>query len=154
MSVDHATVVFFDASSLIAAAGSPQGGSGFLLSLCQRELLTGAVSDAVLVEAERNVMNKLGPVALATYDQLVEQTALNIMPVPAPPQLATWPSINAKDRPVVASAVAAQASFLITLDRGLITQANQTNLPVTVLTPEQFIKSVLPDHVDYPRLRP
>jgi len=47
MTIDQDTVVFFDASCLIAAAGSTSGGSGFLLSLCARGLLQGAVSPAL-----------------------------------------------------------------------------------------------------------
>lgn len=54
MNIDRNTLLFFDASCLIAAAGSPTGGSGFLLALCARGLLRAACSQPVLVEAERN----------------------------------------------------------------------------------------------------
>jgi hypothetical protein len=64
MTFDAETRLFFDASCLIAAAGSPSGGSGFVLSLCQRSLLRGAISPPVLIEARRNVRDKLGPEAL------------------------------------------------------------------------------------------
>ncbi|MBI2942103.1 MAG: hypothetical protein HYY04_16860 [Chloroflexi bacterium] len=48
MTIDLTTILFFDASCLIAAAGSPTGGSGFLLSLggagasARRDLATSA----------------------------------------------------------------------------------------------------------------
>jgi hypothetical protein len=60
MIIDRNTILFFDSSCLIAAAGSPTGGSGFLLSLCARGVLKAAVSQYVLLEAQRNVQTKLG----------------------------------------------------------------------------------------------
>lgn len=77
MNIDQTTLVFFDASCLIAAAGSPSGGSGFLLSLCRRGLLGAAVSQPVLLEAERNIGKRRGPEELETYhrpDTHLEQT--------------------------------------------------------------------------------
>ncbi len=71
MTIDRQTLLFFDASCLIAAAGSPNGGSGFLLSLCALGLLRAAVSQLVLVEAERHVFADLGPQALENYDNIV-----------------------------------------------------------------------------------
>jgi predicted nucleic acid-binding protein len=55
MIIDSNTLLFFDSSCLIAAAGSPTGGSGFLLSLCGRQFLKVAISQAVLLEAQRNI---------------------------------------------------------------------------------------------------
>ncbi len=75
--------MFFDASCLTAAAGSPEGGSGFLLRQCRRGFLTAAVSEAVLVEAERNVINKMGAAALANYDRLVVRLDKIVMPAPS-----------------------------------------------------------------------
>jgi hypothetical protein len=49
--IDRHTLLFLDASPLIAAAGSPAGGPGFLLSLCARGYLKAAVSQPVLLEA-------------------------------------------------------------------------------------------------------
>lgn len=60
MTIDRSTLLFFDASCLIAAAGSPTGGSAFLLSMCAAGFLRGAVSEAVLVEIERHVVMDLG----------------------------------------------------------------------------------------------
>jgi hypothetical protein len=71
MRIDRQTLVFFDASCLIAAAGSPSGGAGspsggagFLVSVCASGFLRAAVSRPVLFEAERNVLAKLRPEVL------------------------------------------------------------------------------------------
>jgi hypothetical protein len=43
MVIDRDTLLFFDASCLLAAAGSSTGGSAFLLSVCIRGFLKAAV---------------------------------------------------------------------------------------------------------------
>src|SRR5436305_778827 len=82
MPIDRETLLFFDASCLIAAAGSQTGGSAFLLSVCARGFLKAAVSQPVLLEAERNVFDNLGAEALARYYRLVATTPLKMVPLP------------------------------------------------------------------------
>jgi hypothetical protein len=67
MKINRNTLLFFDASCLIAAAGSPSGGSGFLLSLCGRGYLQAVVSQPVLIEAQRNIQNKIGADAVKRF---------------------------------------------------------------------------------------
>jgi len=154
MIVDRTTRLFFDASCLIAAAGSPTGVSGFLLSLCVRRLLRGTVSQAVLLEAERNILSKLRPQALDTYHNLLQTVHLNMAPIPPVPLESAWlQEVNAKDVHVVASTLAAKATFVLTLDRTLAIEINRTALPIEALTPADFIRNVLPGHVNYPTLR-
>lgn len=158
MIVDHSTLLFFDASCLIArepsGRGSPSGGSGFLLALCATNRLRGAVSQYVLLEAERNITSKLGSEALRNYRRLLLQAPLVMAPVPQPSPRQLWRRVvNAKDAHVVAAALAIKAPFLLTLDRGLLDQISQTALALEVLTPGDFIRTVLPRHADYPGLR-
>jgi len=61
--------------------------------------------------------------------------------------------VTQKDQHVIASALAAHAPFLITLDKPFTTQVNDAGLPITALSPGDFIKTFLPQHSDYPRLR-
>ena len=154
MTIDRQTLLFFDASCLIAAAGSPNGGSGFLLSLCALGLLQAAVSQLVLVEAERHVFSDLGPQALENYDIIVSRIPKQILPVPSEAELEAYRGlVTQKDQHVIASALAAQAPFLVTLDKPLTTQVNDAALSITALSPGDFIKTFLPEHSDYPQLR-
>lgn len=82
MRIDRDTLVFFDASCLVAAAGSPTGGSGFLLSLCARRLLRGAISHMVLLEAEHSIQAKLSPLVLSHFHELLQVVPLVVTPVP------------------------------------------------------------------------
>ena len=154
MIVDENTLLFFDASCLIAAAGSPTGGSGFLLSLCARNLLRGAVSQAVLLEAERNVRTKLNPHALNTYHDLLQVIPFTLAPVPRITADPAWlQMINAKDTHVVAAALIIGAPHVLTLDRELAEQINRAELPIQALSPGEFIRTILPHHVKSPSLR-
>ena len=85
MTLTRNSLLFFDATCLIAAAGSPTGGSGFLVSVCQAGFLKACSSPSVLVEAERNITAKLPPVALATYH--LQLAATPIILVSTPPRL-------------------------------------------------------------------
>ncbi len=154
MTIDWTTRVFFDASCLIAAAGSPSGGSGFLLSLCQRGLLQGAVSQPVLLETERNLRKKHGPAELQTYHRLIALIPLILVPLPAIADRQRYAArVGDKDEHVLAAALECQAPFLITLDVKLAERVNQALRPIRALSPGAFITNVLPEHVDFPEVR-
>ncbi len=148
MTLDRTTLVFFDASCVIAAAGSPSGGSGFLLSLCAKGYLQAVVSTYVLAEASRNIQANLKAEAWANYQVLLTTTPFLMAPVPTP--LPAMPPINAKDVHVVAAAAAVATAYLLTLDKGLLAEVNRAQLAFPALTPGTFIKTVLPTHVEYP----
>jgi predicted nucleic acid-binding protein len=154
MTIDQRTLIFFDASCLIAAAGSPLGGSGFLLSLCAHGWIKGVVSHLVLQEAEHNIETKLGERALSRYHSLLKLVPFLVAPIPPISRQPSWlQRVNAKDVHVVAAVSAVAAPYLLTLDRQLITQINQATLQLYALTPGDFIQKVLPTHLDYPELR-
>lgn len=149
--VDRNTLLFFDASCLIAAAGSSSGGSSLLLSLCARGFLRAAVSQPVLLEAERNIAGKLCAEALSAYHRLVALTPMVVVPVPLEPERRAYrAAVGEKDEHVVAAALYATADFLLTLDKKLANRVNEAGLGVSALSPGDFIKSVLPEHADYP----
>lgn len=154
MTVDPETLVFFDASCLIAAAGRPTGGSGWVLSLCARRLLVAVVSQPVLLEAEANVRAKLGDHALNVYHRLLEATPMIVALVP---QLGERDDlreiVSAKDAHVLAAAANVDAAYLLTLDKRLAQTVNAALPRPQAMSPGEFITSVLPSHPDAGRLR-
>jgi predicted nucleic acid-binding protein len=156
MSIDRATLLFFDASCLIAASGSPTGGSAFLLALCLRELLRAAVSEPVLVEAERNIRLKLGADALAAYHHLLDVTPLIIAPIPPMPEI-EWRRFagiaGEKDAHVMAAATAVGAAYILTLDKLLEARINDSGLRTVAISPKRFIQTLLPTHPEFPTVR-
>lgn len=151
MAVDADTLLFFDASCLIVATGSPTGGSGFLTTLCQRHFLEGAVSSPVLTEARRNVREKLSAEALERYFRLVVLTPFRLVPVPPPRVLADCASlVGPKDAHVLAAALAV---YLLMLDKKLAERINGADSDVQAISPGDFIKTVLPRRPDYRSFR-
>lgn len=153
MTITRNTLLFFDAASLIAAAGSPTGGSGFLLSVCQAGFLKACSSPSVLVEAERNIRAKLPAAALATYHLQLAATPLILVSPPPRGIIQQHEPIFGKDAHVVASSLAAQAAYLLTLDRPLIQKIEEAGLVLTALTPGDFIQTVLPTHSEFTSIR-
>jgi predicted nucleic acid-binding protein len=151
MTIDHTTSLFFDASCLIAAAGSPAGGSGFLMSLCEKGHLRAVTSTYVMAEAARNIQARMKPMAWANYQALLISVPFVVAPIPNP--LPNLPPVNAKDLHVVAAAIASGCAYLLTLDKGLLIEANRAKPGFPTLLPGDFIKTVLPTHLDFPNLR-
>jgi predicted nucleic acid-binding protein len=154
MRIDRHSLLFFDAACLIAAAGSPSGGSGFLLYLCQRGLLRGAVSPIVLWEAETNITAKLPPSVIAGFHRLVALTPFVIAPPPSPAEIRHFQAlVNPKDAHVAAAAIAAKAPYLLSLDRPFLREVEAAPIAIQGFTPGAFITTVLPTHPDAARLR-
>lgn len=153
-SVDRDTRLFFDASCLIAAAASPSGGSGFLWSLVERRELRAVVSQAILTETETNLVRTFPPPALARHRRQMIAGAPELTAIPrldVSPR--RFPTINAKDEHVVAAAVTAGVSLIITLDQPLAREINRARLTVQARSPGDFIVHVLPSHPSFASLR-
>jgi predicted nucleic acid-binding protein len=60
---------------------------------------------------------------------------------------------NKKEVHVVAAAPEVRAAFLVTLDKGHVLEVNKSGLVFQALSPGEFIKVMLPNHVDYPSTR-
>ena len=126
--LDPSSRLFFDASCLIAAAASPNGGSGFLWSLCERGLLHAVVSQAVLTEADTNLANKISIEARIRHHLQRQAGAPLIAAIPrldVTPR--RYPGINVKDEHVIAAAIAGEAQVVLTLDRPLEREINRAN---------------------------
>ena len=98
--------LFIDASVFIAAAGSPEGGSSFVLRLCKQGHFRAVCTKLVLLEAERNIRRKLGAEALLRfYRDLAELDPLVEAP-PSPEEIAACePLVGEKDAHVLAAAL-------------------------------------------------
>jgi predicted nucleic acid-binding protein len=152
--VDRTTLIFFDASCIVAACGSPTGGSGFVLSLCRRQLLRGAASYPVLEEAARNIASHFEPAVLARYFRLTRDTPLTIVPAIDETVTAFWSDyMGEKDAHVTAAAEAIDATYLLTLDKRLAAGVRRSGSTLYALSPGEFINAHLIHHPDREGLR-
>ena len=153
MSVDPSTQLFFDATCLFAASHSPSGGSAYLVLVCSHGFLQAVVSPEILVEAERNLIEKSTPDAFTRYRHLLASIPLRLMSAPDEPSVLRHASAFFEDAHVVASAIESGAHYLITLDRRLARRIDQAQLPIVAVSPRQFLQEVLPNHPEYVRIR-
>lgn len=109
--------VFLDTSVLLAGLASPTGASSMILALAEAELITLVVSEQVLVEAERNLQEKL-PRAISEYRRFLIACPLDKAAAPTAADVAVAREIlHPKDASILAAAVAAQVDYLVTLNR-------------------------------------
>lgn len=153
MVVGPATPLFFDASCLFTAADSPEGGSAYLLDVCTRGYLRAVVSPDVLVEAERNILDKLDAEAFSRYRHLLASTPFHLVSPPSEPVVRRYERAFFEDAHVVAAALASQAQFLITLDQALERRVKQAGVAVMAISPKAFLQTVLPHHRDFAKIR-
>ena len=137
--------LFLDASVLIAAAGSPDGGSALLLEIGQTKNIPVLVTRLILREAERNIRMKLSEKALIRFYKIIADLDPEVIPVPTDEDLAAASEIVAtKDAHVLAGARKGKATHLVTLDRKHFLGDDQRErvLPVVACTPGELLRSL------------
>jgi predicted nucleic acid-binding protein len=143
--------VFLDASVLITAAASPDGGSSLVLEVCQGCYFHAATTRKVLLESQRNIRKKLSRDVLLRFYKEIAGLKAEIVYTATKEELSQYDGIIAiKDRHIIASAIKSDSDFLITLDRNHFqTEAiKKANLPVTIMTPKEFLEWVKEKYQD------
>jgi len=108
--------VFMDANVLFAAAISPEGRSAALFLLAKRKMCTLLSSMHAMTEARRNLESRY-PDALGRLEQPIH--ALTVVPEASSSRVA-WAhqqGLPGEDAPILAAAIEARASVLVTGDR-------------------------------------
>ena len=132
--------VFIDADVLFAAAasGSEHGASLMVLRLGEITLLDLYTSEQVIAEVERNLARKL-PAALALF-RLLAQKSLQVLPDPAPHQLAAYEGqADPKDLPILVCALQAESAWLLTFNTRHFRPAAAS---IRVAPPGTFIQEI------------
>ena len=133
--------VFLDTSALIAGIASSGGAARAVLQLAEIGLIEVIVSRQVIVEADRNIEEKL-PKMLDDYREFMELLSPVLIDDPRQKEVERFLKvINYDDAPILASAVGSGADFLITWDRKHFIGKNihiQSNLKI--VTQGEFLK--------------
>ena len=133
--------VFLDTSALIAGVASSKGAARAVLQLAEVGLIEVIVSKQVIVEADRNIEEKI-PEMLNEYREFIK--ILNPLLVDDPCQKECekyLKVINSVDAPILAAAVGSGADFLITWDKKHFMRKNiQTHSNFKIVTPGEFLK--------------
>ncbi len=135
--------LFLDASVLIAAAGSRSGASSLILTLCRHGSAKAVGSRLILLEAERNIRDKLGEDILLRFYQEIAGLDLDLVETPTTQEITAQSRIiDPKDAHVLAAALKGGAKALLTLDRKhfLTPRLLRAGLPFLIMTPGDYLR--------------
>lgn len=134
--------IFLDSSVLIAASASNVGASHAVIVMAEIGLIKAIVSEQVIEECERNLQKKL-PQSLETFRLIISKISPEILPQPSFNEFKQWINIiEAKDAPILAAAITAKVTRLLTLNTKDFTP-NVSNLSnLRLQTPGQFVQEV------------
>jgi len=127
-----------DSSVLIAAFLSAAGASRVLVRHAQTRTFLLVLSDAIIVEVQRNLLRLGVPARTATrYLRVLRKFSLIVHPVSIPRVIHDHPPDDA----ILACAHAGRADVLVTLDRRHLLPL-KTYRGVTILLPGDFLKDL------------
>jgi predicted nucleic acid-binding protein len=141
--------VFLDSNVLLSGLFSERGAPRIILDLLTLDLpvLAGATGQYNLVEVERNLRKKM-PEALSLYHEYLPRLGLEVVALPARDTVRSMAGdIAEKDIPVLASAIACGADYLITGDKKDFARLkrSQQRYNLTIVSPSEFIETVFPN---------
>ena len=140
--------VFLDSNVILTGLLSERGAPRILLDLLSLRLplLIGSTGRYNLIEIERNLKKKM-PRLLFLYKAYLPKLNLKVIPLPRPEDIRDFSGqIAEKDIPVLISAIRSKADFLVTGDKQHFGKMKELDkYPFHVLTPSEFIDSILPE---------
>jgi len=140
--------VFLDSNVILSGLLSERGAPCIILDLLSLRLpfLIGSTGRYNLIEIERNLKNKM-PSLLVLYKAYLPKLNLKVIPLPRAEDIRDFSGqIAEKDIPVLISAIRSEAVFLVTGDKQHFGKMKELDkYPFHVVTPSEFIDSILPE---------
>lgn len=134
---------FLDANVLFTAAYSPDGLSALIIEAGAARRVVVLTSLLAILEARRNLEAKR-PVALPAFERHLRVIEVVADPSPSDVDRLTPAELAADDRPILAAAIAAGATRLVTGDQrdfgGWMSHSH--GLGVQIMTPRQFLGEI------------
>jgi uncharacterized protein len=140
--------VFLDSNVILSGLLSERGAPRILLDLLSLRLpfLIGSTGRYNLIEIERNLKKKM-PGLFPLFKDYLPKLNLKVIPLPRPGDVRGFSGqIAEKDVPVLVSAIQSKADFLVTGDKQHFGKMKGIGeYPFQVVTPSDFIDSILPE---------
>ncbi len=140
--------VFLDSNVLLSGLFSDKGAPRIILDLLTLNLpiLAGATGRYNLMEVERNLKKRM-PSAMPLYHEYLPKLGLEVVALPSQETIRSMAGIIAeKDIPVLASAIACRAEYLITGDKKDFDRLKKDKrYDLRIVSPSEFIETVFPD---------
>jgi predicted nucleic acid-binding protein len=140
--------VFLDSNVILSGLLSERGAPRIMLDLLSLGLpfLMGATGRYNLIEIERNLKKKM-PNLLPLFKAYLPKLNLKVIPLPRPEEVRDFSGqIAEKDIPVLISAIRSKVDFLVTGDKQHFGKMKELDkYPFHVVTPSEFLESILPE---------
>ena len=149
MAPERRCKVFLDSNVLLSGLFSDKGAPRIILDLLTigMPILVGATGRYNLIEVERTLKNKM-PGVLPFYHHYLLKLGLEIVALPTLEMVKSLSGVIAdKDIPVLASAIACGAEYLVTGDKkdfGKLKKA-QPKYNLMIVSSSEFIEKVFPN---------
>jgi predicted nucleic acid-binding protein len=142
----HPIKVFLDSNVILSGLLSDRGAPRLILDVLSLRLpaLQGATGEYNILEIERNLARKM-PNLLPIYRKYLPLLDLEIVPLPAPETIVGMAGQSVdKDLPVLASAAACRADYLVTGDKKDFAKAKESGeYCFQIVSPAEFLAGVL-----------
>jgi predicted nucleic acid-binding protein len=142
----HPVKVFLDSNVILSGLLSDRGAPRLILDVLSLRLpaLQGATGEYNILEIERNLARKM-PNLLPIYRKYLPLLDLEIVPLPAPETIVGMAGQSVdKDLPVLASAAACRADYLVTGDKNDFAKAKESGeYCFQIVSPAEFLAGVL-----------
>ena len=128
-----------------------------ILEACRLGGFQACTSAGILREAEENIKESFPHSTFLRFLAILTEIAWDIGPLLPVTQIERYFNVvHPKDAHVIASAVAARAEFLLTLDKMhlLTDHLRNSDLPVIIVSPAEFIRGYYHLHEEYPSALP
>ena len=138
--------VFLDSNVILSGLLSDRGAPRLILDVLSLRLpvLQGATGKYNILEIERNLARKM-PNLVPIYRKYMPLLDLEIVPLPSPETIEAMAGQSAdKDIPVLASAAACHADYLVTGDKKDFAKAKESGeYCFQIVSPAEFLAGVL-----------
>ena len=135
--------IFLDSIVILSGLLSSTGAPRIILDILTLSLpgVIGLTGRYNLIEIERNIKKK-APAILPVYDEYLPKLRLEIVPVPAPADIARYRGIVAdKDTPVLVSAIKGRTDFLVTGDKKHFDKIKRRQaIHCRIVNPSEFLE--------------
>jgi predicted nucleic acid-binding protein len=142
----HPVKVFLDSNVILSGLLSDRGAPRLILDVLSLRLpvLQGATGKYNILEIERNLARKL-PNFVPLYRKYMPLLDLEIVPLPLPETIEAMAGQSAdKDIPVLASATACHADYLVTGDKKDFAKAKESGeYCFQIVSPTEFLAGAL-----------
>jgi len=142
----HQVKVFLDSNVILSGLLSDRGAPRLILDVLSLRLpvLQGATGRYNILEIERNLARKM-PNLVPLYRKYLPLLDLEIVPLPSPETIEAMAGQSAdKDIPVLASATACRADYLVTGDKKDFAKAKESGeYCFQIVSPTEFLTGAL-----------